>query len=1197
MHGILKTLQLSGEFLNLLKGWEKNCKRQLVTGLSGSLRSCLFAALAEKTAPQPTLVITPGEREAGQLIDEISGMLPGFGVKQFPVWQMLPCHVLAESNEVVAQRLQVLESLVKGEHLIVVAPVEALLRRLIPPADFGAAFLKLAVGCRADLDILLHRLAELRYERTNLVEGRGRFSLRGGILDIFPMTSYRPARIEFFDDEIESIRLFSAATQRSEEKINELTIYPAREFIIARPVWEEARQALEKEYRARLRKLSSLPDGRAARQLSEKYGELAETMKGYFDGIEQFMPFFFKETVTLMDYFPRPAAVLVDDPARVKEVVDLIQRERTEVYMELLGDGKFLPSQFLGYADWSNIENSLAERRCVYFSLLPRRPQFVKPENIVNFIGKSMPSFLGNLKLLAEEINTWRRAGRAVVILAAGYQSAQHLLGFLRENNIDAFYAGNLEGHVKSGNVVISVGNLYSGFELPGCRVVVITEQDIYSQRKKLKKLKRKQSRQAERLAPFVDLKAGDYVVHFNHGIGRYLGVVPLTIGGIKKEYLLVQYAGEDKLYVPVDQVGFIQKYLGGEGDAPRLSRLGGGEWARVKGRVKEAVRDMARELLSLYAARETIKGYSFGPDTVWQKEFEETFPYEETPDQLRAVEEVKADMERKRPMDRLLCGDVGYGKTEVALRAGFKAVADGKQVAVLVPTTILAQQHYHTFQERLAGYPVNVEVLSRFRTAREQRQVIEGLKRGTVDIVIGTHRLIQDDVRFKELGLLVVDEEQRFGVTHKEKIKLMRKDVDVLTLTATPIPRTLHMSLVGVRDTSILETPPEDRYPVQTYVLEEDPVLIREAIRRELNRGGQVFFVYNRIIDLDRIARWLQELVPEARIAVAHGQVREEELEQVMLDFIDREYDLLVCTTIIENGLDISNVNTLIVKESNMMGLAQLYQLRGRVGRSNRLAYAYFTYRRDRVLGEAAEKRLAAIREFTELGSGFKIAMRDLEIRGAGNILGTEQHGHIAAVGFDLYCRLLEEAVREAKGADVAPAVETTIELPVEAYIPGTYVPDMNQKVEIYKRLAGLTSLGELKDLGEEMADRFGDPPEPVLNLIAVAKVRVLASRLRIKNVSLLPGQFRLLFGPAHPLTGESLVEVSRHYHNRVKFINTGEDFEIKLRIAGSGHAESRFLLLQLEDFLNTLAKNCPGVEFLPGESPDVATGSRINI
>jgi transcription-repair coupling factor (superfamily II helicase) len=825
--------------------------------------------------------------------------------------------------------------------------------------------------------------------------------------------------------------------------------------------------------------------------------------------------------------------------------------------------------------------------------LLPRQPGFIKPKNIVNFPGKSMQSFLGSIEMLAEEIRRWRSVGNAVVILVSGSQRAQHLISALRDNKVDAFYTGSLEGHLRRGNVVLTAGSLGGGFEFPGGRLVVITESDIYGQRRRV----RKEWKRSDRLAPFVDIKVGDYVVHVNHGIGRYLGVMPLTIDGIQKEYLLLKYAGEDKLYVPVDQVGLIQKYLGSEGEPPRLSRLGGTEWARAKGKVKDAVREMAGELLALYAARETMIGHAFGKDTVWQNQFEEVFPYEETPDQLRAIEEIKHDMEQSRPMDRLLCGDVGYGKTEVALRAAFKAVNDGKQVAMLAPTTILAQQHYATFLERMAAYPVKVEVLSRFRTPKEQRQVLQGLVRGTVDVVIGTHRLLQDDVRFKDLGLLIIDEEQRFGVAHKEQMKILRKGVDVLTLSATPIPRTLHMSLVGIRDTSILETPPENRYPVQTFVLEEDPVLIREAIRREMSRDGQVFFVYNRVADLDRVAAWVRGLVPEARIVMAHGQMKEEELEQAMLDFMNREFDVLVCTTIIENGLDLPNVNTLIVKESGMMGLAQLYQLRGRVGRSSRLAHAYFTFRKDRILGEAAEKRLSAIREFTELGSGFKIAMRDLEIRGAGNILGAEQHGHIAAVGFDLYSRLLEDAVREAKGEKAPRVVETTIELPVEAYIPGTYISDTNQKVEIYKRLAGLISSADLSELEDELLDRFGDMPGPARNLLAVAKVRILAGSMKIKTISLLPGQFRLLFSTGHTLTGEALVAAGRRYQNRIKFVDARDEFEIKFRFTGD-QSDSKHLLSQLEDLLIKLSDTGPGTG--PGgenENREVATGSQVNL
>jgi transcription-repair coupling factor (superfamily II helicase) len=1168
MRGILKPLKSSDEYAGLVRGLKQNL-RQAVFGLSGSQCSYLFAGLAEAVLPLPVLVVAPNEREAGRLADETAGFLPGVAVKLFPVMQLLPYQVLAHNKEVQVLRLQVLESLVKGKSLVVVAPAEALMRRLVPPGVFGRGSVRLSVGDRVERDSLLQRLLVMGYERVGLVEDRGQLGLRGGILDIFPMTGFRPVRLEFFDDELDSIRIFNSSTQCSEENITDLTVFPAREFIAAPATWKDAQKSLAREYKIQHNKLIRSGDREAARQFAERFGTALSENAGYLSGIEHFLPYFYREEVTLVDYFPKTAPVFIAEPSRVKEAVASIQRERAETYAELIGRGKVLPSQLSCYVESMRLQEAVNSRCGVYCSLLPRQSRFVEPQKVINFPAKAMRTFRSNLEIITGEIAYWKKSGQAVVILMSGSKRARQLLSFLKEGNIDAFYTGSSEGNIRKGNVVVTVGNLRSGFELPACGLVVITEGDLYGHDNKLRKTRQRRGS----MAPFVDLKTGDYVVHVNHGIGRYLGVVPLTIGGIQKEYLLVKYAGEDKLYVPVDQVGQLQKYLGGEGQAPRTSRLGGGEWARTKGKVREAVKEMAGELLALYAARETVKGHAFGPDTVWQREFEDTFPYEETPDQLRAIEEVKSDMERSRPMDRLLCGDVGYGKTEVALRAAFKAVMDGKQVAVLVPTTILAQQHHLTFSERLAGFPINVEVLSRFRTSGEQSRVLAGLRLGTVDIVIGTHRLVQKDVSFKDLGLLIVDEEQRFGVAHKEQLKMIRKNVDVLTLSATPIPRTLHLSLIGVRDTSILETPPEDRYPIQTYVLEEDPALIREAIQRELSRGGQVFFVYNRVLDLDRVAVWLQGLVPGARVALAHGQMQESRLEQIMLDFVSREIDVLVCTSIIENGLDIPNVNTLVVKEAGMMGLAQLYQLRGRIGRSSRLAYAYFTFRKDRVLGEAAEKRLAAIREFTELGSGFKIAMRDLEIRGAGNILGVEQHGHIAAVGFDLYCRLLEDAVREAKGEEKARAVETNVELPVEAYIPGDYIPDTNQKVEIYKRMAGLLSEAELSELADELADRFGDLPGAVQSLLAVARVRVLASHLKIKNINLLPGQLRLLFAPDHALTGEDLVALSGEYRNQVKFNNLGHEFEIKLRVVtGADRPVSPGLLETLELFLRKL-------------------------
>lgn len=1166
MKGLLSRIINTTEYAGLVKAFNTGRNQQQVFGLTGAQRNLLIAALVEDFNPA-ALVITNSEIEAGQVSDDLASLLPRVRVEQLPVYELLPYQVLAHGKEVISRRLSIMEALCRNEPLVVVAPVEALMRRLTPPDVFKSVVVDIAVGDRLETEELVRRLLVMGYERVDLVENAGHFSVRGGIVDIYPMTWETPVRLEFFDDEVDSIRLFEVGSQRSERKIYQCSVYPAREFIIPPEKWPMGRSAVKADFRIQQRKLARSGDAAALQFFEEHYGHQLEMLDNgvYFQGLEPFVPYFYPRASTLIDYLPTSVPVYIDEPQKVKEVVQSIQRERSETYADLLTRGKILPGQLKGYIDWDALYEGIGSRRTAYFTFMPRQSPFIRPQNIVNLTAKSMHSFLGHTEMLAEEIKQWRRNGNAVVMLVTGQDRGRHLLDALRDEKIDVFYVSNLDQEVKPSNAVICHGQLSNGFELVNARLVVITEGEIFGQRRRKR---REQPREGNRMEPFTDLKVGDYVVHVNHGIGRYQGIVPLDIGGIRKEYLLIKYSGEDKLYVPTDQVSLLQKYLGAEVDAPRLSRLGGAEWSRVKSRVREAVRDMAQELLALYAARETVYGYAFGADTVWQKEFEDAFPYEETADQVKAIEEVKRDMEGKRPMDRLLCGDVGYGKTEVALRAAFKAVMESKQVAVLVPTTILAQQHYNTFRERFSGYPVRVEMLSRFRSPREQRAIIKDLKEGRVDIVIGTHRLVQEDVLFKDLGLLVVDEEQRFGVAHKEKLKRMRTNVDVITLTATPIPRTLHMSLVGVRDTSLLETPPENRFPVQTYVLEEDPVLIREAIRRELGRGGQVFFVHNRVSDLDTIALWLKSLVPEARIICAHGQMREEELEQIMLDFIDGEYDMLVCTTIIESGLDIPNVNTLIVKDANNFGLAQLYQLRGRVGRANRLAYAYLTFRKDRVLNEVAEKRLSAIREFTELGSGYKVAMRDLEIRGAGNLLGAEQHGHIAAVGFDLYCRLLEEAVQEARGQKTEQPVETVVELPVEAYIPEEYITDTNQKVELYRRIAALKKPEEVPDLEEELVDRFGDLPRQVQNLLKVARIRVTAGSLKIKSISRQQGFYRMVFAFNHNLTGDKLVRVGENYGNKVKFNNTEEEFEIRLKYREAGRTIER-QLVDLERFL----------------------------
>ena len=1174
MQELLDCLQRSAEFENIIQGLAKGLRQQLISGISGSQRGYLLAALAAHLYPASTiLIITPGEREAGDLAEELLWYLPGARVKLFPVKEGAPAQILAQSKEIPAQRMQTLEGFCTSKPMIVVAAVEALLQPLIPPAVLQNEILNFAVGMRVDLTEMIAHLPLLGYERVDMVEGRGQFAVRGGILDIFPMTAYRPIRLEFFDDEVDSIRKFNIENQRSEDNQKSLSVFPAMEMIVPDGArWEKAVGSVNREYHKQTGRLEKNGSAEAAQRLRDSVGQTLSLLEGAVSaGIERYLPFFYPDRVTLFRYLPAGSVVYLDDPMRVAEVALNLSKERLILNSELLTQGWILPGQAQIQIDWAELTAAMADHKMLCGSLLPRRDDWMTPRQTVQLSSRGIPSFLGKADLLIQSVKEWWRAGYAVVLTVSGQQRGRQLLTMLKDNHIDAFYTASLQGHVRAGNVVITPGRLAEGFEFPSCRLVVIAESDILGRQKRFAGKTKMQAEQ--RLAPFVDLKTGDYVVHIQHGIGRYEGIVPLTVGDILREYLLIRYAAEDKLYVPVEQVGLVQKYLGSDGGAPRLSRLGGGDWARVKNRVKEAVREIAGELLALYALRETVPGYAFGPDTVWQKEFEEAFPFEETDDQLRAAEEIKADMERASPMDRLLCGDVGYGKTEVALRAAFKAVMESKQVAVLVPTTILAQQHYNTFRERLSDYPVRVEVLSRFRSAKEQRQVIEDLTQGAVDILVGTHRMIQDDVRFKDLGLLIIDEEQRFGVAHKEKLKFLRKNVDVLTLSATPIPRTLHMSLVGLRDTSLLETPPQGRYPIQTCVLDEDPILFRESIRKEIGRGGQVFFVYNRIMDMARVYNWLQDLVPEARIAMAHGKMREEDLERVMLEFLDGDYDVLVCTTIIENGLDIANVNTLLVKEADMMGLSQLYQLKGRVGRSDRLAYAYFTFKRNKLLGEAAEKRLAAIKEFTELGSGFKIAMRDLEIRGAGNILGAEQHGHIAAVGFDLYCRLLEEAIQEAKGEQKAAVPEISVELPVEAYIPDGYIPDTNQKVEIYKRIASFTAIDELDDLTEELTDRFGDPPTVVDNLLMVARVKVLAGGLGVKKIGSKGKVFSLLFHREHPLTGEKLVSAGQRYRNSIKFHDRGDEFEIRIGFFDKRGNSNIAPLKGLEEFLAEMA------------------------
>ncbi len=1035
-------------------------RQSTVYGVTGTQKAAVVAA-CYRAQPRPTVVVTAGREAVGELTADLAALLPDVPVLELPPLDIVTFTAAARSIELAAVRMDVLGRLARGERVIVLAGAEAAVQRVVPKEDFLAGRLTLAVGETLGRDDLLASLVRFGYERTDQVDSRGQFSVRGGIVDIFPVNREVPLRLELWGDEIDSLREFDAATQRSLTGVEQADVLP-----LAEP--EHASKA-----------------------------------------------------AVFLSYPAAGTSVVFDEPTRIREQIDRLVKENPAVRPHIF--------------PWADLAAAAKAHTVLYVSLMLQRVPHTEPAEIISITAKAVPPFHRQTDMLVDELKGWQARERATAIFVTGREKAAALHRSLAAEGVRAILADRPEALVP-GTVTVTTGTLAAGFELPHAGLVAVTEMDI-SGRQKKRRLPR--IAKEKQIAYFRDINVGDYVVHVNHGIGKYAGVETLEVGGVHKDYFLVRYAGEDKLFVPTDQVHLLQKYIGSEGDVPRLNRMGGSDWLKAKTRAKAAVTDLAKDLLALYAERQVSKGFAFPPDSPWQKDFEEAFPFEETPDQLTALAEIKKDMEGDLPMDRLLCGDVGFGKTEVALRAAFKAIMGGKQVAVLVPTTVLAQQHYQTFSARFAGFGPVVEVISRFRSSREQRDVAARAAEGKVDVLIGTHRILQGDVTFSNLGLLIVDEEQRFGVAQKERLKRWRTNVDVLTLTATPIPRTLHMSLVGVRDMSVIETPPEDRLPVQTYVVEYNEEIIRDAIRRELKRGGQVYFVYNRVQTIDRAAERLSEMLPDARVKVGHGQMAEELLEQVMLDFYENRYDVLVCTSIIENGLDVPNANTMIVYDGDRFGLSQLYQMRGRVGRSPRLAYAYFTYRREKVLTEVAEKRLQAIKEFAELGAGFKIALRDLEIRGAGNLLGSQQHGHIVTVGFEMYCRLLDEAVAELKGGRPAePAPEPVLEFNVDAYLDGDYIGDAMHKIEVYQRIAAIRTEEQIGGIIDELVDRFGEPTRPVLNLLAVARLKNLARRIGARSVVEYADRVEITFGDAPQVAVENIIAVKEKYPTRFKLL-----------------------------------------------------------
>ena len=1081
-------------------------------------RPFLAAALSHATG-RPVLLVAPTELIAQRQAQDVE-RLTGGGCAVLPARDMQFSRA-AMSRESAWQRLSVLEGLAAGRVKVLCASVEALLDRCAPCARFRSAVIELSEGGHFPPDRLMDALIRSGYERVPMVEGRGQCAMRGAIVDVFPANAADALRIEFFDDEIDSLRRFDCISQRSIARVKGARIAPATECLVsdAEAAADRLKAALKRGVGHALEATEDLlaqPQGgaQAAGRSGEAGAEARAAWKRHFDDVDRvragqvirtapmWMNVLLDDTVPATGYLENPI-VLLDRPdqyqARLRAAADAF----SEAYEDarLRGDA-FDAQKDLRFTYEDLLEDFKARPAVCLSDAVGTFGRFAPGEAIAFGSRPSMP-YQSRLEPLCQDIAKWKQEGACVVLLTGGEARGRRLQTALAAQNMPSSYCATLDGNLIAREVLLLPVSYTKGFVHLSAGLCVISDSDIYGT---AYQRARKKQTAGERIASFTDLKAGDYVVHDLHGVGLFRGVVQLENDGAKRDYLLIQYAGNDKLYVPADQFDRVTKFIGSENATPKLNRLGGQEWERQKTKVKAGLKKLAFDLAELYAKRSRETGYAFSHDNPWQQEFEDMFPYELTEDQQKSVAQIEADMESPRNMDRLLCGDVGYGKTEVALRAAFKAVVEGKQVAILAPTTILVQQHYNTIKKRFAGFPVKFDMLSRFRTPREQREIARKLREGELDLVVGTHRLLNKDVQFKDLGLLIVDEEHRFGVSHKESIQHMKTRVDVLTLSATPIPRTLHMSMAGIRDMSILETPPEERMPVKTYVIEYDDAIICEAIRRELARGGQVYFLYNRVRSIEKMYDRLHQLVPEARIGIAHGQMRENALEDVMLDFYAGAYDVLLCTTIVESGLDVPEANTLIVFDADRFGLSQLYQIRGRVGRSSRQAYAYLTVRAGKLLSETADQRLSAIREFTEFGAGYRIAMRDLEIRGAGDVLGPQQSGHMSTVGYDMYLKLIEQAVSEAQGVEVTPELDTRVELAVDAFLPESYVPEEKLRVEIYKRIAMIQDEAGRLDIEEELIDRFGDVPEPVENLMRIAQLRGVTRRLGVSHLFLRP-------------------------------------------------------------------------------------------
>ncbi|HIY57017.1 MAG TPA: transcription-repair coupling factor [Candidatus Tetragenococcus pullicola] len=1126
------------------QGIKNNYQKQLLTGLSGSAKTLAIVGTYQKLQ-QPIIVVTANLYYANQLAEDLKNLEEEVHV--FPVDEVTSAEMAFASPEAKTQRIAALNAISQGKAGIYVLPVAALRKYLPEVQTWKDYHFDWKIQDEIDLEKVVQQLVLMGYERQQMITKPGEFSLRGSILDIYPLDTENPVRIELFDVEIDSMRLFDVETQRSVRSLEEISISPNTEMVFSQKNLEKASQQLQKLLDKRLSVTSETTDKNF---LSDYFGQIiSEWKQGQpTENAQWYSGLLYQEKTTIADYFPQNSLLIVDDFARIMETNREIEEEEGEWQTQKIAELRVFSEQSFG----KDIHRFFQENDYLttFFSLFQRGMGNLRFQAVHNFQYRPMQQFFGQMGLLKAEMDRWNKQNQTVVFLVNDQERIKKLAQDFRD--FDIYAVETSVDKILVGKSQIVSMDLMSGFELPQDQVVIVTEKEIFQKVKK-KRARRQTVNNAERLKSYNELKPGDYVVHANHGIGKYIGMQTMEIDGVHQDYMTILYKSDDKLFIPVTQLNLIQKYVASESKTPKINKLGGSEWAKTKKKVSTKIEDIADDLIQLYAKREAEKGYAFEPDDAYQKEFEDAFSYTETQDQLRSTVEIKKDMEKSRPMDRLLVGDVGFGKTEVALRAAFKAIRENKQVAILVPTTILAQQHYETMIDRFEGFPVNVGMLSRFRTKREQNETINQLKKGQVDIVVGTHRLLSKDIEFFDLGLLVIDEEQRFGVKHKERLKQLRSQVDVLTLTATPIPRTLHMSMLGVRDLSVIETPPENRYPIQTYVMEKNPGAVREAILREMARGGQVFYLYNRVQTIEQKVAELQVLVPDARIGIAHGQMTEIQLENTLYDFIEGQYDILVTTTIIETGVDIPNANTLFVENADYMGLSTLYQLRGRVGRTNRVAYAYFMYEPQKILNEVSEKRLQAIKDFTELGSGFKIAMRDLSIRGAGNLLGAQQHGFINSVGFDMYSQMLEEAVSRKQGKNTQ--VEKTsveIDLGLDAYLPTTYISDERQKIEIYKRIRELESVESLDELQEDLLDRFGEYPDEVAHLLVIGEIKMNGDRALLETIRKQKNiiQFTLSKGGTKAYTVEKLFEALTVTKLKATLGVEKEQMQIKLTI-----------------------------------------------